>query len=283
MKNLNNAEHTGCQCNKRYYEESCEVINSKFITESVVSVFFKSKNIADNVKPGQFINIQAGKDKSTIPVLRRPFAISDVNKKKSLFEITFQIKGKGTKILSEILIPGFKANILGPLGNGFNITPNNNKKLLIAGGLGIAPIKILLNNFLETQNDVTLIWGNKSKEDFFSLEYYLDKKSKLFISSDDGSIGFEGNALDMLKAELSNKNIKDLKFYDIYVVGPTAMMKAISSYILEKNLNCQISLESAMACGIGVCQGCAVETKDESGYKLVCKDGPVFYANEVKF
>lgn len=268
-------------CNKRYYEESCEVVESGYVNDHVFTVIFKSESIVKSIKPGQFINIQAGKDLTSIPVLRRPFAVSHMDLEKSEFEVIFHVKGKGTKILAEILVPGYKANILGPLGNGFDVTPNENKKLLIAGGLGIAPLKILLQHFLQEGKDVTLIWGNKTKRDFFDIDFYLDQDLKLFVATDNGSYGFEGNALDMLKTELLSKKISKLKQYDIYVVGPEPMMKAVADFVKEQGLRCQVSLETSMACGFGVCQGCAVETPDKNEFKLVCKDGPVFWSDEV--
>jgi len=98
---------------------------------------------------------------------------------------------------------------------------------------------------------------------------------------DNGSIGFEGNVLDMLKSEIESGRLMNLDSYDIYVVGPHIMMKSVSEYFEKLGLYCQVSLESPMACGMGVCQGCAVKKRDEEDYFLICKDGPVFSSKDV--
>ena len=266
-----------------YDEKTIEVISSREVKKDVVSVWFSSKAMTDKVKPGQFLTIQVGDDKNQIPVLRRPFAISSVID--DTFEVIFHIVGKGTQTLAEILTKGATINILGPLGNGFDLKENSGKeKLLLAGGLGIAPIKLLMEYFVNKNEKVTLLWGNRTSTDFYDTDYYSEKCSTFLTSTDDGTYGSKGNILQMLNKEVENKNIKSLSNYDIFVVGPTPMMRAVSDNLLEQNINCQVSLETPMACGIGVCQGCAVEQRDkDNAFYLVCKDGPVFEASEVKF
>jgi dihydroorotate dehydrogenase electron transfer subunit len=264
---------------KTYYESEAVVVQFKEETENICSVWLQSEEITKIAKPGQFANIQVSDSKTPNPVLRRPFAISSVEGDK--FEMIFDVVGRGTEILRKTLIPGAKFNISGPLGNGFLNLDSGRKKLLIAGGLGIAPIKYLMNHFIKVGADTTLIWGNRDKSNFFDLNSYLDSNVKFFITSDNGSIGFSGNVLDLI--ERSAEGLEDLSNYDIYVVGPTPMMRAVSEYLTKKGIDSQVSLEEPMACGIGVCQGCAVERKDGDGFYLVCKDGPVFYASTINF
>jgi len=263
----------------KYYEEKCEIISYKEETAKVFSCFFRSKDIASAAKPGQFVTVQVNDDKAAIPVLRRPFAISCV--KEDNFEIIFDVVGKGTELLRKRIKEEKYINILGPLGNGFDINSDNKEKLVIAGGIGIAPIKRLIQQFSENNCITTLIWGNRDKSGFFDIDFYINQNIKLFISTDDGSLGFKGNVLQMLISEIKNKNLKNLSKYDIFVVGPNPMMKAVSEYVEDMKNFCQVSLETPMACGMGVCQGCAVKKKNEDGYYLVCKDGPVFNSDRI--
>lgn len=263
----------------KYYEVTAEIISVKEQSDRILSCVVRSKEIAASAKPGQFITIQVNDVKSGIPVLRRPFAVSYVKDDK--FEFIFDVVGRGTELLKNIIKNQKHINILGPLGNGFDLKSPKKEKLLIAGGIGIAPIKRLVQHFSGTDSVTTLIWGNRNKEGFFDLDFFIDQNIKLFIATDDGSLGFEGNVLQMLKSEIKNKNLKNLSNYDIFVVGPDPMMKAVIRFAEEMNDVCQISLETPMACGMGVCQGCAVKKKNEDGYFLVCKDGPVFYSDKI--
>lgn len=263
----------------KYYEVKAEIISYKVESARIISCVVRSKEIASSAKPGQFVTIQVNDDISVIPVLRRPFAISYV--KDDTFEFIFDVVGRGTEILKKMIKEEKYINILGPLGNGFELNSNTKEKLVVAGGIGIAPIKRLIQYFCEKNCVTTLIWGNRDKLGFFDIDFYIDQNIKLFISTDDGSLGFEGNVLQMLKSEIKNKNLKNLSKYDIFVVGPNPMMKAVSEYVEEMKNFCQVSLETPMACGMGVCQGCAVKKKNEDGYYLVCKDGPVFNSDKI--
>ncbi|MBN1968847.1 MAG: dihydroorotate dehydrogenase electron transfer subunit [Candidatus Delongbacteria bacterium] len=264
-------------CNKSYVESNCKVIEFYQKTENICLVRLESKQISELVKPGQFVNVQVSDDKIPTPILRRPFAVSDVYG--DIFEIIFEVKGRGTAILKNKMIPGSYFNISGPLGNTFFDMNSDRKKILLAGGLGIAPIKLLGKHLISLGKDVSLFWGNRDKSQFFDLQEFESMDLKLFVSTDNGSLGFKGNILDLLK---NTQDSEDLKNADIYVVGPTVMMKAVSSYLHDKGVECQVSLEEPMACGIGVCQGCAVEKSDGTGFLLVCKDGPVFYSSKIK-
>lgn len=263
----------------KYYEVKAEILSFKEECEGIVSCVVRSGEIARKSLPGQFITIQVNRDNDNTPVLRRPFAISHIND--DTFEFIFDIVGKGTEFLYKIIKTEKYINILGPLGNGFYLEDSSNEKLLIAGGIGIAPIKRLAKYFSDNKCKTTLIWGNRDKTGFFDIEFYKDLNLNVLNSTDDGSMGFKGNVLQILKSEIQNKNIINLSDYDIFVVGPNPMMKAVSDFIEEIGHTCQVSLETPMACGIGVCQGCAVRKKDGDGYQLVCKDGPVFYSNKI--
>ncbi len=275
------AENVMKDIERRYFETNAVIRSVDKLTDNTVSCIALSREIAGLAKPGQFINVQVTSGQLSAPVLRRPFAVSNVNGDE--FEFIFNIVGRGTKLLYDILRSKETVNVLGPLGNGFDPGDGSRKKLLIAGGIGIAPLKSLAGHFSETGADVTLFWGNRSRRDFFGADHFENKNIKLMMSTDDGTAGFSGNVLELLKEEIKIKNIADLKEYDIYVVGPDPMMKAVAGFIEEQGARCRVSLETPMACGMGVCQGCAVRKRGSEEYKLVCKDGPVFYSDEIEF
>ncbi len=262
-----------------YFETEAEIVSRKVEAEDIVSCVLKAEKTADTFKPGQFITVQVTAKNLSVPVLRRPFAISSVDGDK--IEFIFHVAGRGTDILKESIKNGRTLKILGPLGNGFDTGDLSKKKLLIAGGIGIAPIKSLLEYYDAKGKPAVLLWGNRTAGGFFDTDHYSSRSSKFVKATDDGSEGFSGNVVDALESgEVTSGS--DLSEFDIFAVGPEPMMRAVSSYLDGMGLECQVSLETPMACGMGVCQGCAVQKKDGSGYLLVCKDGPVFFSSKVK-
>ncbi|MDD4204609.1 MAG: dihydroorotate dehydrogenase electron transfer subunit [Candidatus Delongbacteria bacterium] len=264
---------------KGYYEISANIMSLKKETENVYCAVLSAGNEMGSSIPGQFINVQVSQEFNS-PVLRRPFAVSSVNGNE--FEFIFSVVGRGTKLLAGMLETQKTINVLGPLGNGF-IDGEAGRKLLIAGGLGIAPIKRLADHFHDMNIPVTILWGNRTSGDFFDTVHYNRENSEILCSTDDGSKGFKGNVLDLLKNELGSGNIGSLNNYDIFAVGPDPMMRSVAEFVERNNARCQVSLETPMACGMGVCQGCAVKKRDSEGYYLVCKDGPVFYSDQIVF
>jgi len=189
-----------------------------------------------------------------------------VNREEKSFEILYEIKGEGTRFLSQYE-EADDLDILGPLGNGFKIDLNIKNAILVAGGIGIAPLTFLAEELVKEKINVTLILGSKTKLDIpLSAIGY-----KLLICTEDGSEGTKGLATDLLNEFVRAQNFAPLQ---IYACGPKAMLKAVAQIT-----NCQVSLEEIMACGVGACLGCAVKTKD--GYKMVCKDGPVFNSEDI--
>lgn len=221
------------------------------------------------LKPGQFFNIQVSQN--AYPLLRRPFSICNIENDSLFF--MYKVVGEGTDLLSR-KINGEKINVLGPLGNSFNFKGEIDHAIIIGGGIGIAPFPFLLKK-ISNNIDYSVLFGVRSKSEIHS--YGMEN---IFYSSDDGSVGLKGNVIDLLDyklEEIKNKNIK------IYACGPNPMLKALQNYTINKNLECEVSMESAMACGFGICQGCPIETVNSTSYKLICKDGPVFKINDIVF
>lgn len=256
-----------------------ELVNKEKIIEGVYKFGVKADSIVKSARPGNFIEIRVT-DK-TEPFLRRPISIHNLDKENGVLEFIFQVKGKGTKILSRKQI-GDKIDIIGPLGYGTFKLENYKKIAIIGGGIGIFPLYELLKqaNINNVETGVYLSFRNK---DLVLLEDEFGKlTNKLNISTDDGSYKNKGFAIDFLKQDMGKE-----KYECIYACGPTPMLRAVKNYAVENNINCQVSLEEKMACGLGVCLGCAVKTstspKDAPEYFHVCKAGPVFNAKDVDF
>lgn len=242
--------------------ESVEEIQS-----DVFILKIKAPQIAAEAKPGQFCNIKV--NDSTFPLLRRPFSICDVEGEFVSFQ--FNIVGEGTKILSQKQ-KGDIIDMIGPLGVGFDFSGNFENALIIAGGIGAAPFPFLIKNISENTNIISFV-GGRSKKDI--IEYKL---KNIIASTDDGSEGFHGNVVQLLDSEIHKYDTAKTK---IFACGPNPMLRALSKYTIEKGFDCEISTESVMACGFGICQGCNVEGTNSDRFLLVCKDGPVFKAEDV--
>ena len=236
--------------------------------------------IAKTAKPGQFVQIKCSG--SFDPLLRRPFSIHSIKGQGSRvkgIEILYEIVGKGTEILSNKK-EGDKIDVLGPLGNGFVLPAVSGlepRAIIIAGGLGAAPLVYLAEALAKKKIKTIVLIGAKTKGLILCEKDFKKITDEVYVSTDDGTYGSKG-----FVSKLFHKILKaaESKFETIvYVCGPHSMLKCIADICRERNFECQVSLEEKMACGIGACLGCAVKTK--SGNRLACKDGPVFNASEL--
>lgn len=246
--------------------EYCTITSIEKVKPNIYLLKLNAPKISSRAKAGQFCNIKVSE--TDFPLLRRPFSFHDVDGEEISF--LFDIHGEGTKILSQKKI-GDKLDILGPLGNGFDVEGEYKTAIIVAGGIGVAPFPFLMKNLKD--KSIYSFLGARNEN-----YLYQEGLKNVLISTDDGSVGFKGNVVDLLKNEIEKRKLYDFR---IFACGPTPMLKAIQKFSNEKNFSCQLSVESAMACGFGICQGCPIETSDDS-YKLICKDGPVFYAEEIK-
>jgi len=221
--------------------------------------------------PGQFVMIKTGDS-----FLRRPFGL--ISLKSGRVEIGYKVVGKGTASLSR-LTSGEKLKVLGPIGNGF-ATLEAGTRLLVAGGYGIAPIKGLISGF-KNKKDIHLFYGARRKEDLLYLKEIEKEGVTVHISTEDASCGEKGLVTDALSRFLETISASNVS---VYACGPNSMLKAVRDiYLKNKNIikNCQLSLEAHMGCGIGVCLGCVVKDIDGKHVR-VCKEGPVFSAEQVR-
>ncbi len=242
------------------------VVSIKEIQKGIYLLEAHCPKIAAQIKPGQFCNIKI--TELTSPLLRRPFSICNVKGENMFF--MFNIFGEGTKLLSRKHI-GDTIDILAPLGNGFTIEGDYDHAVIVAGGLGAAPFPYL-TNALAGKNISTFI-GGRSANDI--IQYGM---KNIQIATDDGSIGFKGNVVELLKTKVDQLKKGKIR---IFSCGPNPMLRALKEFCIENDFECQASTECAMACGFGICQGCPIETTQKDQYKLVCKDGPVFDVRDV--
>ena len=236
------------------------------IQENIFILKLYSPEISKIIKPGQFCNIKVSE--TDFPLLRRPFSISDVEGDYIYF--MFNKHGEGTRILSEKR-KGDTVDILAPLGNGFTYEDDYDVALMVGGGLGAAPFPFLSRE-IKNKKMVTLIGGRTEKD---LTDWGL---RNVYFSTDDGSKGFHGNVVELLKSKLKEFIGSEIK---IFSCGPTPMLKALQKFSVDNNLKCEISTECAMACGFGICQGCPIDSIEKDKYYLVCKDGPVFDAEAI--
>ncbi|MDO4975308.1 MAG: dihydroorotate dehydrogenase electron transfer subunit, partial [Alphaproteobacteria bacterium] len=191
-----------------------------------------------------------------------------------------QVNGKGTKILSEVEV-GQDIDIVGPIGNGIFDVKAYKNTAIIGGGIGVFPLYELAKQLkIAGAENINTYLGFRSKEFVTNENEFSEISSNLVITTDDGSYKEKGFAINKLKENMENGNVPDI----IFACGPLPMLKAVQQLANEKNIPCQISLEERMACGLGVCLGCAVKlaNTEPAQYKHVCKDGPVFWATEVE-
>lgn len=227
-----------------------------------------SPKLTSIIKPGQFLNIRV--TERVYPLLRRPFSVCDVEG--NHLYLMFNILGEGTNILAHKPI-GSDLDILGPLGNGFNIDGDYETAVIVAGGLGAAPFPYLTRKLNGKKNILSFI-GGRTKDDVITYNLMNVKEA-----SDDGSLGFKGNVVQLLNQNLDLLKSKKIK---MFACGPTVMLRVLKEFCLKNEFECEASTECAMACGFGICQGCPIESTTESDrYLLVCKDGPVFNIKDV--
>jgi len=259
-----------------------KILSKKEVVQNIYLMRLKAPEIVQNALPGQFIHIKCSKD--NYPLLRRPLSIHRIDREKGEIFILFQVMGEGTKLLADRTIED-DLDIMGPIGNGFNIYPESKKIMIVGGGIGVAPLLALCEESIMQGKEVQVLIGALKKELVIGEESFKILGAKVDIATDDGSYQYKGLVTDLLERIIKEGWLAD----QIFACGPKPMLKKISEIALQANINYQVSLEERMACGIGACLGCVckIKTKDKKEckvkyeYKRVCVDGPVFKASEV--
>lgn len=250
------------------FKEQAVIIRQEEISYGIYSMWLKTERIAENAKPGQFISLYCHDGSRMLP---RPISICEIDKKDHALRIVYRVVGKGTAEFSG-MSTGDRIDIVGPLGNGFPL--KEKKAFLIGGGIGIPPM-VELAKQLNCEKQMVLGY-----RDTLFLQEEFKGLGSMYVATEDGSYGTEGNVLDAIRENGLDAEI-------IYACGPTPMLKAIKEYAMANGIECWLSLEEKMACGIGACLACVCKSKEKDSHthvnnKRICKEGPVFRAEEVE-
>ena len=250
---------------------TAKVVSQQALTDDIFSMWIQADEIAGAAVPGQFISVYT---KDAGKLLPRPISLCQVDKEKGQLRIVYRVVGAGTSQFSGYHA-GDDIEIMGPLGNGFPLERAAGKKVfLIGGGIGIPPMLELARQ-LDCEKQAVLGY-----RDVLFLNDEFENFSDVYVATEDGSAGTKGNVLDAIREN-------GLKADVIFACGPTPMLRALKAYAEENGIECWLSLEEKMACGIGACLACVCQSKevDEHSHvhnKRICKDGPVFLAQEVE-
>lgn len=261
-----------------------EIIANDEIQEDCFLMKVRTSSLFENPLPGQFVMVRiAGLND---PFLSRPISVYAFTRETNhcTLELLYRVVGKGTQVMAG-LIEGSYLEINGPLGNGFETANVNERIVLISGGIGIAPLSMLMESLRRTVRRAsaitTMYAGFQNKDAVVGLDKMRGNCRNVSVCTDDGTLGNKGFVTQHFQ--------KDLKKFtpektSIFACGPREMMKALATILNDSKFDCQVSLEERMACGTGACMGCAVAIKDRTGamaYKRVCADGPVFHLSDI--
>jgi dihydroorotate dehydrogenase electron transfer subunit len=250
--------------------ENLKIIENKRLNNDFFVLELTGESKMPEMLPGQFVQVKVAGSPETF--LRRPFSVHDVDYARNTLKMLIQIAGNGSKTLSK-LCHGDTLNIIYPLGNSFTPPPKTGKSLLVGGGCGIAPL-LFLGNYLKKNGFISdILLGFRNKERIIEYEEYM-KIGQVYLTTEDGSLGEKGYITD-------HSLFYSQSYSKIFCCGPESMMKEIAHYCNKNKLDCEVSLENLMACGIGACLCCVVDTK--KGNKCSCIDGPVFNIKELKW
>jgi dihydroorotate dehydrogenase electron transfer subunit len=245
------------------------------LAEGVYRMRISSERLANSSKPGQFVNVVCSD--SFKSWLRRPISICNVDKDTHKVDIVFQVKGNGTEQLS-MFKKGDAIDLMGPLGNPFDTELHGGNIAVIGGGIGTFPLLYLLKSL--QGNHRTAFLGFRNGSSIVMKDEFSSSCEELQIATDDGSEGHHGFVTDLFLNE-----IKEGSFQRVYACGPLIMMKKVVDICISHQIPVQVSMEQRMGCGVGACLVCACKKKvgDDFTYTHVCKEGPVFWGQEIDF
>lgn len=249
------------------------VLSHDQVSPGVKRITLRVPEIAAVAAPGQFVNVKCSPTMD--PLLRRPFSLNRINPEDGTIGLLYKVVGRGTDLMSQ-LRTGDSVQVLGPLGRGFTWENNLNHALLMAGGMGVAPLYPLAQNLMGQGVKVTCLFGARCSEDLADRDELAALGVDVRCCTEDGSCDTKGRVTDLLREAQD-------KFDCAFACGPNPMLAALKELCADIGLPLQISLEQIMACGLGVCLGCTCEKEKDAGYWHVCSDGPVLWAGEVKF
>ena len=256
-------------------KEICTVVSQESIGTDIYSMWLQTEKIAAEAKPGQFVSLYTNDPSKLLP---RPISLCEIDKEKGRIHLVYRVTGAGTGTAEfSRLKAGDTVSAIGPLGNGFPLEKAEVKSVfLMGGGIGVPPILELAKAMKCEKKQI--LAGYRDCHTFLKEEF--EAAGTLYISTEDGSVGTKGNVMDAIREN-------DLKADMIFACGPTPMLRAIKNYAEANGIECYISLEERMACGIGACLACVCKSREKDAHsnvnnKRICKDGPVFLSTEVE-
>jgi len=252
------------------YNKSLKLLNNRKVSDDYFVLSLQAGPELGDISPGQFVQLRV--DGSAYTFLRRPISVYDVDIENNIMHLLIKIAGDGTGMLSK-LESGDLLSTIYPLGNSFTIPERKERVLLIGGGVGVAPLYFAGKTLSANGMDVEFLLGYRSDDQLIDHEKF-EKTGKVHLTTEDGSAGHKGLVIN-------HPVLKEEEFDRICCCGPDPMMKAVAALAKRKSINCEVSLENLMACGIGACLCCIEETV--RGNLCTCTDGPVFNINELKW
>lgn len=257
------------------FEEIVKVVSQNSLGNGIFDMVLQTENIAKAARSGQFVSVYSNDASKLLP---RPISLCGIDREKGTLRLVYRVTGEGTGTEEfSRLKAGDTVKILGPLGNGFTVV-SGKKAFLIGGGIGVPPMLQLAKEMKASGEDIQVVMGYRNSDTFLLEEF--EEVAETFVATEDGSLGIKGNVIDAIKNEKLNADI-------IYTCGPTPMLRALKAYAEENNMECYISMEERMACGIGACLACVCKSREKDAHtnvnnKRICKEGPVFNAKEVE-
>lgn len=270
------------------FQELAVVVSQNRIGEEIYDLTLQTKHIAEEADAGQFVALYSADSAKLLP---RPISLCGIDGENGTIRLVYRVTGAGTGTEEfSKLEAGDTVRVLGPLGNGFEI--KDKRALIVGGGIGIPPMLQLAGKIKNTQSDteITVVLGYRDAQTFLLDEFealgkeaeegIAGAKIKVVVATEDGSVGTKGNVLDAIRGGKLSADV-------IYACGPSVMLRALKEYALKEDMDCYVSMEERMACGIGACLACVCRTKERDAHsnvnnKRICKEGPVFDAREVE-
>ena len=259
------------------HQENATVVSQKQLGDGIFDLTLEAKAIANEAKAGQFVSVYSNDSSKLLP---RPISLCGFDKEKGTIRLVYRVTGEGTGTEEfSKLKEGDTVRLIGPLGNGFTVI-SGKKAFLIGGGIGVPPMLQLAKEIVKEQTaPIQVVMGYRDDNTFLLDEF--KEQAESFVSSDNGAVGTKGTVVDAIKEN-------GLEAEVIYACGPMPMLRALKDYAAANDMECFVSMEERMACGIGACLACVCNSKEKDEHtnvnnKRICKEGPVFNARDVEW
>lgn len=262
-----------------------EILENRTIARYTHVLKVHAPTVAPAIQPGQFVNIRTSD--SLVPLLRRPMSVHRVIRDGDTptgFAVLFDVVGPGTRALAA-LTKGRRLDFVGPLGNAVTIPAGTKRAVLVAGGVGVGPIKIVAEELQRRGvRDVTVCYGARDFDHVVPAEDVCPHGCRLLVATDDGSVGRKGRVTSHVEDLVHGGRLTPETY--VFACGPVPMFQALQSLLVPLGVRVEAATEEFMGCGFGVCFGCTLRVKEDdgrTGYRLCCADGCIFPLDRLVF